>query len=87
MRPFVFLLTCALLAQPDKQMKGWVDPVKEDLPPTHYKLFHNEEISPGDYSYLVYLPPDYDATKKSAAIRPSTGCTVAAGISAEARVL
>ncbi len=36
-----------------------MDPVKDDLPPTHYKLFRSQLIH-GDYSYLVYLPPDYD---------------------------
>jgi len=31
---------------------------------THYKLFHSKIIN-GDYSYLVYLPPDYETSTRS----------------------
>ena len=42
------------------QMKDWVDPDRSEPSGTHYKLFHSKILN-GDYSYLVYLPPDYDS--------------------------
>src|SRR5580693_4049013 len=82
-----FLIASLSLAQgpvsnpkANKQMKAWVDPVTEDLPPTHYKLFHSALIH-GDYSYLVYLPPDYE-TAPQRRYPPFTGCMAAEGISA-----
>src|SRR5258708_18518580 len=44
--------------QAAKQMRDWVDPDRTEPAGTHYKLFHSKIIN-GDYSYLVYLPPDY----------------------------
>ena len=39
----------------------WVDPDKTEPAGTQYKTFHSKTID-GDVSYLVYLPPDYDAS-------------------------
>jgi len=46
--------------QASKQMRDWVDPARSEPSGTRYKLFHSKILN-GDYSYLVYLPPDYDS--------------------------
>jgi enterochelin esterase-like enzyme len=54
------VISATLAAQrAEKRMTDWVDPVREAPPLTRYKLFHSDLIH-HDYSYLVYLPPDYD---------------------------
>ena len=54
-------LTAVWPQTPKKQMTDWVDPVQEEPPLTKYKLFHSKVID-HDYSYLVYLPPDYETS-------------------------
>lgn len=54
-------LTALWPQAPKKQMTDWVDPVREAPPRTGYKLFHSKLID-RDYSYLVYLPPDYETS-------------------------
>jgi enterochelin esterase-like enzyme len=42
-------------------MTAWVDPVKDEPSGSHYKIFHSK-LANTDWSYLVYLPPDYEAS-------------------------
>ena len=47
----------------------WVDPDKTEPAGTRYKTFHSKTIN-GDVSYMVYLPPDYDAQEKESVRYP-----------------
>ena len=64
MRPLLILAaTCSaavLLAQ-NPVIGPWVDPVKDEPSGTHYKTFHSAIID-AEVSYLVWLPPDYEAS-------------------------
>jgi endo-1,4-beta-xylanase len=54
----VVCLTAAAFGQGPAQ--NWVDPNHSEPAGTHYRTFHSQ-LAGSDVSYLVYLPPDYDA--------------------------
>jgi enterochelin esterase-like enzyme len=51
---FLTLLSLTAPAQ------SWVDPNHSEPAGTHYRTFHSKLID-SDVSYLIYLPPDYEA--------------------------
>jgi endo-1,4-beta-xylanase len=40
--------------------QSWIDPNTTEPAHTHYRTFHSH-LAESDVSYLIYLPPDYDA--------------------------
>jgi len=55
----VVCLTAAAFGQGPAQ--NWVDPNHSEPAGTHYRTFHSQ-LAGSDVSYLIYLPPDYDAS-------------------------
>ena len=53
-------LACAQAPNPKalKKMTPWVDPVRDEPAGMHYQIFHSK-LANTDWSYLVWLPPDY----------------------------
>src|SRR5689334_15620965 len=65
-------LPAMMLAQAPNQPKrkkmprppaAWLDPVKMEPAGTHYQTF-SSKLAGGEVSYLVYLPPAYEADSK-----------------------
>ncbi|MCX7016976.1 MAG: alpha/beta hydrolase-fold protein [Candidatus Sumerlaeota bacterium] len=44
-----------------KQITAWVDPDRDAPAGTTYQILHSKTIH-GDWSYLLYLPPDYESS-------------------------
>jgi enterochelin esterase-like enzyme len=58
------VLPLAFGQAPLKKMTAWVDPVKDEPSGSHYKIFHSK-LANTDWSYLVYLPPDYETSPQT----------------------
>jgi endo-1,4-beta-xylanase len=61
MRAILILLAAAAMAQQaGEPSRNWLDPNRAEPAPTHYRTFQST-LARAEVSYLIYLPPDYDA--------------------------